>query len=202
MCLWTFTSISPGESFPPFVPCSYPWLLSFPSVSMKAFPLLTMLLFLFFNFLGETGRPQELVCVPAESFPLDVGLCYLDDSWLISQCRSCLFPCRAMRGPFSGVHGEHLVGFLEGKPMKVWDPSQAMAPMSFSQSYYPLSDAINSSHSPFKCSCQFKPPGLQLWVRRNQLLSPSGCVCLCRFVGDGLPWNLNPLIDPREVTDL
>lgn len=48
---------------------------------------------------------------------------------------SSLPPPRAKRGSFLDFHHRHVMGFLEGKPIKMWVLSKVVVPSSFSPSH-------------------------------------------------------------------
>lgn len=209
MCLWsvTFTNVSPVELVSPFAPYSYPWLSGFQSISMKAWSLLIMLLLLFFNSLGETGRPQEprLSLRPVLWWSLFlwrvVGLCYWEGSWLISQWWPCPFPCQNHEGTFLMSSWWESRGFPGGRAHGSVGSLSGYGRHEFLTILLPTIICQQFLSSPFTCSSEFGVPVLQLG--KEILVAVALWMCLSLQIwGFALkPWNLSSLIDTREVND-
>lgn len=108
--------------------------VTFPVYFCEAMSFLTM----FFSTLRQEGQRGMTWRIPfpklsQQSFPWRVNLCYGEKlrcfTWLLFPS-----PCQSLEGIFLESHYENLVGFLEGKPPKVWGSPKAVAP-NFSVSY-------------------------------------------------------------------
>lgn len=135
LCLWavTFAGVSISPPVLLFLHLPTPWLQHYQSMFLEPWPLLTMFFFplrwyrsqrarvggIFFSHLGWGSG--KVLC------SWRVGACYAEGSEYISPSLRAitqgLFPpplTRTTKRSFSGSQKENMVGFLEGKFMKVW----------------------------------------------------------------------------------